>query len=405
MSVAPSDAPGLVSTIESRDTVYNHTFGGTLVNIGKTNAYNNTETAGLIFDPLGMITCKRVCCLICCGCTCPIKYAGGERTYEYSVKSSCFCCCKKAWMQAHRGSSADVESKKEGAEDVPLAYTQKHAGCCYGGQETWAIGDMEPDGSGGYKKGPLKYGIRNKPSCFKTGCFSGWGPEREACAALTQGNIIMHTMMPIYRNPAGKPEGGGGSYGTRDDWAQRNQVVGAVTVQNIVMPCCCCCAVPSVCPLNTKVEINQDYAATMDDDEKIKLGLFSHASVPMVPVPGANLAPGVLPLPFAWFGLQTLLIVGYAFGYGNTNVEYRFTGLQEAFANGMAETGDLIPRAIDAANSAVAKGKAAVEKGKAMAESAIAEHQDKIDQAKGMIAEGKAKAEEAITEGKAKAGV
>merc|ERR1712070_355435 len=330
--IAPGDAPGLVSSIDNRVVVYNHNFGGVMVSIGETEAYNNTTTAGLLFDPLGMITLNRVCCMICCSATCPLKYADDQRTYEYSLKSSGCCCCKKAWMQVNRGSSADVESKKPGAEDTPLAFTHLYKQGCCAGQETWVVGDMEKEPDGSFKKGPLKYGIRNKPSCFKVGLCAGYATERAACSAITEGNTIMHTMMPIYRNPTGKPANAEASsvaaYGTEKDWEQRSEV-----------------------------DLNKEYAATIDDDEKMKLGLFSHASVPMVPVPGANFFPGVMPLPFKWFGMQTLMIIGYAFGYGNSNVEYRFTGLKEAFANGLAETGDLIPRAIDGVKNAIAKAK------------------------------------------------
>jgi len=359
--IAPGDAPGLVSSIDNRVVVYNHNFGGVMLSIGETEAYNNTTTAGLLFDPLGMITLNRVCCMICCSATCPLKYADDKRTYEYSMKSSGCCCCKKAWMQVNRGSSADVESKKPGAEDTPIAFTHLYKQGCCAGQETFAVGDMEAEPDGSFKKGPFKYGIRNKPSCFKVGLCAGYATERAACSAITEGNIIMHTMMPIYRNPTGKPANAEASsvaaYGTEKDWEQRSEVVGTVTVQNLLVPCFLCCAVPSLCPLNTKVDLNKEYAATLNDDEKMKLGLFSHASVPMVPVPGANFYPGVMPLPFKWFGMQTLMIIGYAFGYGNSNVEYRFTGLKEAFANGLAETGDLIPRAIDGVKNAIAKAK------------------------------------------------
>ena len=55
--------------------------------------------------------------------------------------------------------------------------------------------------------------------------------------------------------------------------------------------------------------------------------------------------------------------MGYVFGYGNTNTAYRFTGLQEGFAFGLGETGDLIPRAVDAAKAGVAKAKEAASKG------------------------------------------
>lgn len=379
-TVAPGNiAPGLAGTWSQRDTVYNQTFGGTLVNIGKTQAYNGAETAALLMNVAGMVTCKRFCCLCCCDAWCPLGYTDGERTYEYSLNSSCCCCCKKAWMQANRGNSADVEEGKPGATLTPLGYSFKPEGCCYCGQETFSIGDMVQDhqNPGQYVKGPLKYGIRNKPDCCKVGCCALYAEERAACGQIFEGNVVAHTMMPIYYNPAGGPTDPAmvGKYGTQDDWESRSTVIGTVTTQNILMPCFCCCAQPGFCPLNIKVDLNKEYAATVNDDEKIKLGLFAHAAS-TVPIPGTNLYADVLPLPFNWFGSKALLMVGYAFGWGMTNTEIRYTGLKEAFASGMAETGDLIPRAIDSTKTvrekAMDSAKAAVGAGSQAIDSAMA---------------------------------
>merc|ERR1712046_50170 len=91
-----------------------------------------------------------------------------------------------------------------------------------------------------------------------------------------------------------------------------------------------------------------------DDDEKFKLGLFAHAAMG-VAVPGQHMYPGVLPVPMQWFTTRILMIIGYMFGWGMANTEYEFKGLKQAFAGGMADTGDLIPKAIDAARAATGK--------------------------------------------------
>merc|ERR1712153_208472 len=50
------------------------------------------------------------------------------------------------------------------------------------GPETWGIGDMvaDPESAGEFMKGPIKYGLRNKPDCCKAGCFSCWKTEKAA---------------------------------------------------------------------------------------------------------------------------------------------------------------------------------------------------------------------------------
>jgi len=350
-----------VANAPNRDTIYNQTFGGSLINIGKTEAYKGSDVAAYLVDVVGMVTCKRVMCLICCDALCPLGYTNGEKTYEYGIKTSGCCCCKKYWMEASRGSSADVEQEKPGATVTPLGYTYRHEGCCYCGDETWAVGDMTQDPeSKEYVKGPLKYGIRNKPDCCKVGCCACWGPEKEACSAIVDGNVVVNTYMPLYRNPNPAPTDPelAKDYGTKSDWENRTEVVGTVTYQNLLMPCCCYCAQPGACPLNVRVDLNQAYANQCDDDEKFKLGLFAHAAMGVV-VPGQNMYPGILPLPMAWFTMKVLMIIGYMFGWGMANTEYEFKGLKQAFAGGLAETGDLIPKAIDAAKAGVASAKQA----------------------------------------------
>merc|ERR1711957_601161 len=267
------------------------------------------NTCTIPFDPLGMLNYKRICCFLMCGDLCPLKYGYDKVSYEYTMKYSCCCCCKKAWMQVHRGSSADVESEKKGAEDVPLGYTVKHPEGCCSGPETWGIGDMvaDPESAGEFMKGPIKYGLRNKPDCCKAGS--------EAAAA----------------------------YGTKEDMEDRSEVIGTVTHQNLLIPTFICCAAPGACPLNVKIDLKKEYAASINDDEKMKLGLLTHAAKTM-PVPGQSLFPHVLPLPFMWFGQQTLMIVGYAFGFENTNTEHKFIGVLPAFSGGIADIGDLVPK-------------------------------------------------------------
>jgi hypothetical protein len=399
MAVAPETlgAPGLVSTISLRETIFNQTFGGIIINLEKSETaygYKNTmalvqeygekgvqaakdvgaiqgdfdgnkilqpikdtlaeklpgfSTCTIPFDPLGMLTYKRVLCLVMCDKLCPLKYGYDNVSYEYSMNYKCCCCCRTAWMEVHRGSSADVESEVKGAEDTPIGYTVNHPQGCCAGPETWAIGDMieDPEAKGEYIKGPIKYGIRNKASCCKAGCCAGWKTEKEACTAITEGDIIMNTLMPIYHNPNPQPavgQPGAEEYGTAKDMESRSEVIGTVTHQNLLVPCFFCCAVPAACPLNIKIDIKKEYAATMNNDEKMKLGLLTQASTQLVPTPGQNMYPHVLPLPFKWFGHQTLAIVGYGFGFHNTNTEYRFMGVLKAFGNGIADTGDLISK-------------------------------------------------------------
>jgi hypothetical protein len=343
MSVAPAtatgEAPGLVATLDEREQVLNFTFGGAIMNVSKTEAFVD-DTAAYMFDPLGLITYSRVLCAICCGNSCPIKYNNDKSSYEYSMMSKCCCCCRCAWMEAHKGSSADDNI-------VPLAYTMRHEGCCYCGKENWAIGDMLPDAAspGDYIKGPIAYGIRNKPDCCKVGCCACWKIEKENCSQLIDGNIIMTTHMPIYRNPNPNPQSDG--FGTKSDWEARSEVIGAMSVQNLLVPCFCCCAVPGGCPLNTQISVKKEFAATMSDDEKIKLGLFAMSPMPMVPTPGANFDPSMMPLPMHWLSVQALSVVGYVFGFGSTNAEVSYASLKGAFGNGMADTGDLIPKIMD----------------------------------------------------------
>merc|ERR1712028_254123 len=165
MSVAPLGAPGLIATIGERQTIYNQTFGGIIINIEQSeNAYGYKNTVALVeeygnkgvqaakdmgaiqqdYNPEGFLKpIKDVLAEKLPGfntCTIPFDPLG-----MLNYKRSCCCCCKKAWMQVHRGSSADVESEKKGAEDVPLGYTVKHPEGCCSGPETWGIGDMVAD--------------------------------------------------------------------------------------------------------------------------------------------------------------------------------------------------------------------------------------------------------------------
>lgn len=208
----------------------------------------------------------------------------------------------------------------------------------------------------GIVKGPLKYGIRNKPDCCKVGCCACYGPEKEACGAIIDGDVIVNTYMPLYRNPNPAPTDPelAKDYGTQGDWENRTEVVGTVTYQNLLLPCCCYCAQPAACPLNVRVDLNQAYAQQVNDDEKFKLGLFAHAAMG-VAVPGQHMYPGVLPLPMQWFTTRILMMIGYMFGWGMANTDYEFKGLKQGFASGLAETGDLIPKAIDAAKAGIAK--------------------------------------------------
>ena len=123
----------------------------------------------------------------------------------------------------------------------------------------------------------------------------------------------------------------------------RSEVIGTVTHQNLLIPTGCCCAAPGACPLNVKIDLKKEYAASINDDEKMKLGLLTHAAKVM-PVPGQSMFPNVLPLPFTWFGQQTLMIIGYTFGYANTNAEHKFIGVLPAFSGGIADIGDLVPK-------------------------------------------------------------
>lgn len=359
-------APTIADLYYQREMVYNQNFGGAVVAIGQTKAYKDNETAALLFDPLGLITLNRVICFLVCSKWCPLKYANDERSYEYQIKSA---CCSAPWMEVHRGSSADVENEKPGAEDVPLGYTHKHVT----GSETFAIGDYIKDGDS-YKKGPLKYGIRNKPDCFKKGPFNGFKVEREACDACVQGKVIMHTMMPIYSYHGGFDKAAEAAakdeankdFGTTKDWTARGEIIGTVTMQNLLVPCAPCAAQPGACPLTVRIDINEEMAKTMADDDKMKLGLFAHVAAPAAPEP-ARVYVDALPLPLAWFGKIAITGLGYMFGYGNTNTAYRFTGLQESFAFGLGETGDLIPRAVDAAKEGVKRAKEAAKSAMASA--------------------------------------
>ena len=123
-------------------------------------------------------------------------------------------------------------------------------------------------------KGPIKYGLRNKPDCCKAGCFSCWKTEKAACTAITEGDIIMNTLMPIYYNPNPPPAAGSeaaAAYGTKEDMEDRSEVIGTVTHQNLLIPTFICCAAPGACPLNVKIDLKKEYAASINDDEKMKL--------------------------------------------------------------------------------------------------------------------------------------
>lgn len=360
-AVAPMLGPGIADTYYEREMVYNQNFGGAVLSIGATKAYKDADVAALLFDPLGLITLNRVICFLACSKWCPLKYANNERSYEYHVKSA---CCSKPWMEVHRGSSADVANEKPGAEDVPIGYTSKYTA----GLETFGVGIYQKDDKDEkYVKGPIKFGIRNKPDCFKTGCFSGFKIEKEACEACMAGNVIMHTMMPIYYNPnwktglADKSEENVSKFGSTKDWQDRTDIIGTVTELNLLAPCTPCHAKPAACPLTVRIDIKEDMLKEFSDDDKMILGLLAHSLAPAAPEP-ASVYVDTLPLPIAWFGKMTLVGLGYMFGYGNTNTAYRFSGLQEAFAFGMGETGDLIPRAVDAAKAGVEKAKAAAKK-------------------------------------------
>lgn len=357
-AVAPM-ALSIADLYYEREMVYNQNFGGSVVSIGQTKAYKDSDTAALLFDPLGLITLNRVICFLACSQWCPLKYANNERSYEYHMKSA---CCQNSWLEVHRGSSADVENEKPGAEDVPIGYTSKHNA----GAETFAVGDYVKNDKGDYVKGALKYSLRNKPSCFKKGPCNCFKVEQEACNACVEGKVIMHTMMPIYYNPnwekgiADKSDENK-NFGTTKDWKDRSEIIGTVTLLNLLVPCAPCAAQPGACPLTVRIDINEEMAKTMEDDDKMKLGLLAHALAPANPQP-ATVYMDTLPLPLAWFGKATMSTVGYIFGYGNTNTAYRFSGLQEGFAFGMGETGDLIPRAVDAAKAAVALAKESAKK-------------------------------------------
>ena len=90
--------------------------------------------------------------------------------------------------------------------------------------------------------------------------------------------------MPIYYNPNPPPAKGTEAYedyGTKHDQELRDEIIGTVIVQNIMMPIGPCCASPTGCPLNMSIDLKPEYADTIDDDEKMMLALFSQVAVPL----------------------------------------------------------------------------------------------------------------------------
>jgi len=294
-------------------------------------------------------------CLLCCGKLCPLRYASASnenKGFEYKIVKP---CCGEKYITLQSGTTAG-----SGPDPVPIGFTSddhKKKCCLCAPLETWAVGDMMQE-NGAWKRGPLKYGIRNKASCFKTGFFACYAPEKEHCNQLVAGYPVVNTRMPIYSyaepNRAHNEQP---PYGSIADWPARDNQIGSVVMSNFLLPCHCCCAVPSGCPLNIKVEINEPHASELSDADKMKLGLFAMA--PFSPDPLARIQPGFLPLPLAWFQWATLAQIGYIFGLQNTNTTADYSTLKEAFGNGAADTGDLIPWVKDMVAGAMAKRNAA----------------------------------------------
>ena len=192
-------------------------------------------------------------------------------------------------------------------------------------------------------------------SCFKI--------ERAACDALLDAQLVMRTFMPIYYNPNLPPAKGTDAYddyGTKHDQELRDEIIGTVIVQNIMIPTGPCCASPTGCPLNMSIDLKPEYADKIDDDEKMMLALFTQVAVPLTPSPpgcpspvevlqgncDCNPSPDAytLPLPCAYFTEQTLRMISYgAMGYGMSGTDVQFVGIFDSFTD-FADTGDLIPK-------------------------------------------------------------
>ena len=107
----------------------------------------------------------------------------------------------------------------------------------------------------------------------------------------------------------------------------RSEVIGIGTHQSLLIPTFIYYAASGACPLNVKIDLKEEYATSTNDDDEMELGLLTHAAETM-PVPRQSMSPNVLPLPFMWFGQQTLVSIGYTFGYANTNAEHKLNSLE-----------------------------------------------------------------------------
>merc|ERR1711977_154088 len=119
MAVAPEAAswPDLPPGVQV-DQAANVTFGGLMANIGG---------HGFLFDPIRMLSVKRLMMLMCCpDCVMPfMKYTGatsggpnnGARSYEFHERKSCCgtecngcfqppSCCKKGYYVAMEGTTS-----------------------------------------------------------------------------------------------------------------------------------------------------------------------------------------------------------------------------------------------------------------------------------------------------------
>lgn len=331
------------------DQATNVTFGGLLANIGG---------HGYLFDPIGMLSVKRLCLLMCCpDCVMPfMKYSGakdpafpgGERSFEFHERKSCWgiecngcfqppSCCKKGYYVTMKGDTTGDEGK----DYHQIARTWSYGPSSDFG-ESYLIQDYMKNAEGEVvpNEANPRYALRSKPGCCKG------DDKRKHCDNFMEGRVVINTHTTIFGRGSGGEE-------TTAHLASMTPV-GRVTKTAFLAPCTCCCAIEVGCPVNAKVEIDQTYAAEFDDDEKAKLTMLLLTMKSVDPL--ARVQPTSFPLPLAAFGQGALMALGWMLHMANENTTQSYSTIGEAFANGMADTGDLIPRmraGVDAAKGAV----------------------------------------------------
>jgi len=275
--------------------------GGPSIVGGSVDKAYIVDAAGMIKDLATWQNFLAICCGLECLGTLPFAKFGYEKD-SYTMKQvSGGCCGQKRYNMIKDG----ADGFRDGTKLAETFKTKK-------GRMFKIRIPVEVEDKPNVFKMQDQYSVNTKAQCCK-----GEGTMGNCKDGITKFLPIMKTTLPIKNG--------------------ENVEVGQIAVIQPLIPTGCCCAAGG-CTISSKIEMNSD-KCDMDDDEKARLALLllsinNHTTMgPM----------GFTGCPALVFGLAFRML-GWPFSVQYAGGKKEYLPLGAAFAEGIAETGDLVPR-------------------------------------------------------------